>query len=76
MLQQQFEEQRQVYRSKEQRLIKLVSDKQELVTRESQGKKEALENCANLTQKLDELSRQLSTSGKNQFFCCCLGYVM
>jgi len=50
-----------MHRSKEQRLVKLVSDKQELVTRESQGKKEALENCANLKQRVEELLRQLST---------------
>jgi len=64
-----------MYRSKEQRLVKLVSEKQDLVSRESQGKKEALENCANLKQKLEELSRQLSTrvnSGKNLLFAVIL----
>ena len=58
-LQQQFEEQRQAYRSKEQRLIKLVSDKEELFNRESRVKNEVLENCANLKQQIEQLKHQL-----------------
>lgn len=67
MLQQQFEEQRQSYRNKEQRLIKLVSDKEELFSREIRIKNEALENCTRLNQQIDQLKQQLRdkmSSGK------------
>ena len=67
-LQKQFDEHRQAYRSKEQRLIKLVSDKEELFARESRVKNEALESCTQLKQQIEKLRQQLSgkvNSGKS-----------
>lgn len=71
-MQQQFEEQRQTYRSKEQRLIKLVSDKEELFNRESRGKNEALENCTRLKQQIDQLKQQLCAKVNSGEFCVML----
>lgn len=75
MLQQQFEEQRQAFRSKEQHLIKMVSDKEELFNRESRLKSEVLDNCTNLKQQIGQLKQQLCdkvNSGK----CLCNGVTL
>lgn len=43
-------------------MIKLLSEKEELFSRESRVKNEAVENCKQLRQQIDQLRQSLSDS--------------
>ena len=71
-MQQQFEEQRQAFRTKEQHWVKMVSDKEELFHRESRVKNEVMENCMQLKQQIAQLKQQLCDKVNTGKFYCIL----